>query len=47
MNTETNILWLIIALLFLFLLIWFIISYISKRRSRVRDFDLLDGHEFE
>ncbi len=47
MNTETNILWLIIALLFLFLLIWFIISYISKRRSRVRDFDLLGGHEFE
>ena len=47
MNTETNILWLIIALLFLFLLIWFIISYISKRRSRVRDYDLLDGHEFE
>lgn len=47
MNTEINIFWLIIALLFLFLLIWFIISYISKRRSRVRDFDLLGGHEFE
>ena len=47
MNTETNMVWLIIALLFLFLLAGLILSYVSKRRARVKDFDLLDGHEFE
>ena len=47
MNTETNMVWLIIALLFLFLLAGLILSYVSKRRARVKDFDLLDGREFE
>ena len=47
MNTETNMVWVIIALLFLFLLAGLILSYVAKRRARVKDFDLLDGHEFE
>lgn len=45
---ETKI-YIIIAASFLIfcLLIWIIISYLSKRRARARNFDLLDGHEFE
>ena len=47
MNTETNMVWLIIALLLHFLLAGLILSYVSKRRALVKDYDLLDGHEFE
>lgn len=35
------------ALLMIFLFIWILLSHGRKRRTYEKDFDLMDGHEFE
>ena len=35
------------ALLGFALLMWIVISFVRRRRTYGRDFDLMDGHEFE
>lgn len=46
MNTKIYII-ITVAIIIFFLLVWFLISHNRKRRTCGKDFDLLDGHEFE
>lgn len=46
MNTRIYIL-ITVAIIVIFLLLWLILSGRRKRRAYGKDFDLLDGHEFE
>lgn len=46
MNTKIYII-ITVAIIIFFLLVWFLISHSRKRRTYGKDFDLLDGHEFE
>lgn len=46
MDTKAYII-IIIAVLICFLLLWGIFSRVRKKRTYGREFDLLDGHEFE
>ena len=46
MNTKIYII-ITVAIIIFFLLVWFLISHSRKRRTCGKDFDLLDGHEFE
>ena len=46
MNTKIYIL-ITVAIIIIFLLLWFFLSGRRKRRAYGKDFDLLDGHEFE
>lgn len=46
MNTKIYII-ITVAIIIIFLLVCFLISHSRKRRTYGKDFDLLDGHEFE
>lgn len=46
MNTKIYII-ITVAIIIIFLLVWFLISHSRKRHTYGKDFDLLDGYEFE
>ncbi len=46
MDAKTYII-LTITLLTVFLLLWLAVSFIRRRRRYGRDFDMMDGHDFE
>lgn len=46
MNTKIYII-ITVAIIIIFLLVWLLLSHSRKRRTYGKDFDLLDGHEFE
>lgn len=46
MNTKIYII-ITVAIIIIFLLLWLLLSYRRKGKACGKDFDLLDGHEFE